>query len=175
MQRIAARPRIFPVLRPRTHMAVVATLEGQRWLCDPAFGGAMPAEPLCLEDLDQEIVQGHDCFRLTLDAEQGEYYLHSRIEGEWQTQYSFNLCPYEAVDFVPGNYLNSSHPDSFFRKLPVLVIFTEQGRNILSGERLKVMRDGVTELHTVTAEDYPRIYRDYFHITGSYPVAAPAP
>lgn len=173
VQRLAARPRIFPVLRPRTHMTLVVTAEDRQWLCDPAFGGYMPAEPLALDEPDREIVQGHDCFRLTLDPAQQEYFLHTRIDGDWQTQYSFNLCPQEWVDFAPGNYLNSTHPESFFRKTPVLVIFTAQGRKILSGDRLKISRDGQTTVQTVTPDTYASVLREHFKITGDYPEAKP--
>ena len=34
----AARPMFYPARRPRTHMALVAEVEGRRWLCDLGFG-----------------------------------------------------------------------------------------------------------------------------------------
>ncbi len=172
VQLVAARPRIFPVLRPRTHMAVVVTLAGQQWLCDPAFGGQMPAEPICLQRLDEVIVQGSDQFKLTLDEAAGEYYLHALTDDagtqRWQTQYSFSLSPQEWVDFAPGNFLNSTHPDSFFRQQPALVIFTPEGRNVLFGRRLKVMKQGVTATRRVTDDEFAEVLRDYFRVTGSY-------
>ena len=72
----------------------------------------MPLEPICIDEPGTEIVQGYDRFRLTLDTEPGgefgEYYLSTWRDDErdWQTQYSFSLAPQEAVDFIPGNYLN---------------------------------------------------------------------
>lgn len=172
-QLVAARPRIFPVLRPRTHMAVVVTLGQQQWLCDPAFGGQMPAEPLCLQQLDEVIEQGGEQFKITLDEAVGEYYLHACLQDEdgterWQTQYSFALTPQEWVDFAPGNFLNSTHPDSFFRKQPAMVIFTPEGRNLLFGNRLKVMKGGVTETRLLASDEFAGVFRDYFGITGAY-------
>ncbi len=173
VQLVAARPRIFPVLRPRTHMAVVVTLDDKQWLCDPAFGGQMPAEPVCLQHLDEMIVQGSDQFRMTLDEDVGEYYIHARVTGEdgveiWQAQYSFSLSLQEWVDFAPGNFLNSTHPDSFFRKQPAMVIFTPEGRNLLFGNRLKIMKNGVMETRLLADDEFADVFRDYFRITGSY-------
>lgn len=177
VQLVAARPRIFPVLRPRTHMAVVVTLEDKQWLCDPAFGGQMPPEPLCLQRLDEVITMGSDQFKMTLDEAVGEYYVHALMPAEsaddagterWQTQYSFALTPQEWVDFAPGNFLNSTHPDSFFRKQPAMVLFTPEGRNSLFGNRLKVMRDGVTETRVLADDEFDGVFRDYFRITGRY-------
>jgi N-hydroxyarylamine O-acetyltransferase len=37
-QFVAARPMFYPVKRPKTHMALVLTLDGVRWLCDLGFG-----------------------------------------------------------------------------------------------------------------------------------------
>lgn len=176
-QLVAARPRIFPVLRPRTHMAVVVTLDDKQWLCDPAFGGQMPSEPVCLQHLDEVITQDSDQFKMTLDESVGEYYLHAHMpeddagdngEERWQTQYSFALTPQEWVDFAPGNFLNSTHPDSFFRKQPAMVLFTSEGRNLLFGNRLKVMRNGVTETRLLADDEFAEVFRDYFRITGEY-------
>ena len=175
VQLVSARPRIFPVLRPRTHMAVVVTLENQQWLCDPAFGGQMPSEPMCLQQLDEVVEQGGEPFKMTLDKEVGEYYLHALLheddEARWQIQYSFSLSPQEWVDFAPGNFLNSTHPDSFFRKQPAMVIFTPEGRNLLFGNRLKVMKNGVTETRLLEGDEYAGVFRDYFKIVGDYEFA----
>ncbi|MGB0846532.1 MAG: arylamine N-acetyltransferase family protein [Thiolinea sp.] len=168
VQLVAARPRIFPVLRPRTHMAVVAELDGQYWLCDPAFGGQMPAEPICLASPEEEICQGADYFKITLDAGQGEYYLYSKVDGDWQAQYSFTLNHQEWVDFAPGNYLNSTHPDSFFRQQPAMVIFTAEGRNLLFGNRLKIMKNGVTETRLLSKDEFDSVFQTHFRVTGNY-------
>jgi N-hydroxyarylamine O-acetyltransferase len=35
---VACRPMTYPVVRPRTHMALVVQLEDEPWLCDLGFG-----------------------------------------------------------------------------------------------------------------------------------------
>lgn len=44
-QLVAARPMIYPARRPRTHMAIVVALEGERWLCDLGFGSSAFVRP----------------------------------------------------------------------------------------------------------------------------------
>lgn len=139
-QFVAARPMFYPMKRPRTHMAVVAKLDGASWLCDLGFGSYGIREPLRLDVLDTPVQQDHDQFMLSL--EDGDYVLRSLISGEWQKQYGFNLSPAEWIDFAPANWLNSTHPDAVFTQKPLIVRFTEDGRNILFGDKLKQVAGG---------------------------------
>lgn len=68
---------------------------------------------MALDTLDVDITQDFDTFRLSRSAE-GEYLLEAKVEGEWARQYGFDLTPQEWIDFVPANYLNSTHPDAIF-------------------------------------------------------------
>ena len=65
---IAARPMFYPARRPKTHMAVVAEVEGRQWLCDLGFGSYGIRAPLALDELDTDIIQDFDTFRLSRDA-----------------------------------------------------------------------------------------------------------
>lgn len=142
---VAARPMFYPVRRPKTHMALVARVEGADWLCDLGFGSYGIRAPLNLVDLDREVRQDMDAFRLSR-AEGGEYLLQARAAGQWQNQYGFDLSPQEWIDFAPANYLNSTHPDAIFVQKRVVVLHAESGRSILVGNTLKVVAaDAVTE------------------------------
>ncbi|MGM1331113.1 arylamine N-acetyltransferase family protein, partial [Klebsiella michiganensis] len=48
---VAARPMFYPARRPKTHMAVVAEVEGRQWLCDLGFGSYGIRAPLALDEL----------------------------------------------------------------------------------------------------------------------------
>lgn len=65
---VAARPMFYPARRPRTHMALVAEVEGRRWLCDLGFGSYGIRAPMALDVLDTEVRQDGDTFRLRADA-----------------------------------------------------------------------------------------------------------
>ncbi len=110
---VAARPMFYPARRPKTHMALIAEVESRQWLCDLGFGSYGIRAPMALDTLDVDITQDVDTFRLSRSAE-GEYLLEAKVEGEWARQYGFDLTPQEWIDFVPANYLNSTHPDAIF-------------------------------------------------------------
>jgi N-hydroxyarylamine O-acetyltransferase len=142
---IAARPMFYPARRPKTHMALIAEVDGRQWLCDLGFGSYGIRAPVALDRLDTDIVQDFDTFRLTCDAH-SNYLLQAKVEGEWANQYGFDLSPQEWVDFVPANYLNSTHPDAIFVQKLLIVQHRPEGRLILLGDMLKtVTADGVAK------------------------------
>jgi N-hydroxyarylamine O-acetyltransferase len=59
-QFVAARPMTYPVRRPKTHMAIVVPIEGEKWLFDLGFGSYGIREPLNLNWLDREIRESAD-------------------------------------------------------------------------------------------------------------------
>ncbi|MCG7367467.1 arylamine N-acetyltransferase [Pantoea sp. ACRSH] len=140
---VAARPMFYPARRPKTHMALIAEVDGRQWLCDLGFGSYGIRAPVALDILDTEIKQDFDTFRLTRDKHDN-YLLQAKAEGEWCNQYSFDLSPCEWTDFVPANYLNSTHPDAIFVQKLLVIQHRPEGRLILLGDMLKwVSADGV--------------------------------
>ena len=143
---VAARPMFYPARRPKTHMALIAEVESRQWLCDLGFGSYGIRAPMALDTLDVEITQDFDTFRLSRSAE-GEYLLEAKVEGEWARQYGFDLTPQEWIDFVPANYLNSTHPDAIF----VQKTITANG----------------TETRQLAEEDIRHVLKDRFALTAA--------
>lgn len=171
---VAARPMFYPARRPRTHMAVVAEADGRRWLCDLGFGSYGIRAPMDLGAVGVEVAQDDDCFQLTLDA-RGEYTLRARVDGEWANQYAFDLTPQEWIDFVPANYLNSTHPEAIFVQKLVVVRHQPEGRQILLGDVLKTVSAGLSDKRQLAAEEVPRVLDQVFGIApGALRSAAPA-
>ncbi|WP_280192000.1 arylamine N-acetyltransferase family protein [Delftia sp. PS-11] len=158
---VAARPMFYPARRPRTHMALVAEAEGRSWLCDLGFGSYGIRAPMDLQALDADIAQDSDTFRLSRD-EQGEYLLTARVDGTWTPQYAFNLSPQEWIDFVPANYLNSTHPDAIFVQKRVIVLHQPAGRLILAGNTLKTVADGQTETRQLAEDEITQVLASHF-------------
>jgi N-hydroxyarylamine O-acetyltransferase len=158
---VAARPMFYPERRPKTHMAIVVSLNGQDWLCDTGFGSYGIRAPLSLAHLDDEITQDADRFRLTRDA-RDNYLLHALREGAWTHQYEFNLAPQEWVDFTPANHFNSTHPDTIFTQKILVVLYTPKGRKILLGDVLKTIEDGVVSKVEVTKDQLPAVLLNEF-------------
>lgn len=148
-QFVAARPMFYPVRRPKTHMAIVLKVEGDSWLCDLGFGSYGIRAPMLLSVTDVEITQGFDTFMLNKTSETN-YLLQALVDGEWQKQYAFDLSAQEWIDFVPANYLNSTHPDAVFVQKLLIVLHNHTGRKILFGDMLKTVENGTVKKQTLT-------------------------
>lgn len=162
-QFVAARPMFYPARRPRTHMAVIAEVEGRRWLCDLGFGSYGIRAPMDLKLLDIDIEQDSDTFLLTRD-ERGEYLLKAQVDGEWASQYGFDLSPQEWIDFVPANYLNSTHPEAIFVQKLVVVQHHSSGRSILLGDMLKTITDGRAERRQLDPKEVEEVLLNQFRL-----------
>ncbi|MBK8455391.1 MAG: arylamine N-acetyltransferase [Thiofilum sp.] len=161
-QLVAARPMFYPVKRPKTHMAVIATVEGQEYLCDLGFGSYCIREPLNLADCNQPIQQGSDTFQLIKQGD--EYILQALVEGNWINQYGFNRCPVEFIDFAPANWMNSTHKDAIFTQKYLIVKFNPQGRTILLGDQLKQVIGKTTQVQTIQPADIKTVLREHFNL-----------
>jgi N-hydroxyarylamine O-acetyltransferase len=160
---VAARPMMYPVRKPKTHMAIVVKADGEEWLCDLGFGSYGIRAPLRLNILDAEIKQDFDTFMLS-KANEREYLLQALVEGKWADQFAFDLYPQEWIDFVPANYLSSTHPDAIFVQKLVVVLHNPKGRESLSGDILKTVTEGRVEKQTVRTEDKEAILSSRFRL-----------
>lgn len=149
-QFVAARPMFYPVKRPKTHMAIIATVEGKQWLCDLGFGSYGIREPIDLAQAGRRIEQDHDVFMLE-KSDAGEYLLKAYVEGAWANQYAFDLHSWEWIDFAPANYLNSTHPDAIFVQKRLVIIQNLAGRTVLLGNSLKTIQNGL--VNKIEVED----------------------
>ncbi|HEX9803612.1 MAG TPA: arylamine N-acetyltransferase [Gammaproteobacteria bacterium] len=163
-QFVACRPMTYPVLRPRTHMALAVELEGESWLCDLGFGSYGIRAPLRLADSGTEVRQGSDTFLLERPNER-EYVLKARVDGEWANQYGFDLWPQQWIDFVPANYLNCTHPEALFVQKLVVVLHAPDGRSILVGNQFKRVRGGEVETRTIPDEEIGGLLRNAFGLS----------
>lgn len=162
-QFVAARPMTYPVRRPKTHMAIVLTIEGEQWLFDLGFGSYGIREPVNLNWLDREIRQDYETFKLTISPER-DYLLQSLSDGVLTNLYEFNLSRQEWVDFEPANYLNSIHPDSIFVRSLMVVMQNPSGKDLLIGDRFKSVSEGRTTGWTVRREEIPELLQQKFSL-----------
>lgn len=161
---VAARPMTYPQRRPRTHMALVVTLGDERWLCDLGFGSHGIRAPINLSALDTAIAQDTERYSLA-SVGPDVYLLRTMIDGNWANQYEFDLSAQEWVDFIPANYLNSTHPESIFVKNLIVVQQTDAGRKILFGDTFKVIAHGLTEQHRIAPRERDALIEREFGLT----------
>ena len=159
-QLVAARPMFYPVRRPKTHMAIVATINGEQWLCDLGFGSYGIRAPMNLAAVGERIRQDDDTFMLEADG--NGYVLKALVNGEWANQYGFDLYPQEMLDFAPANFMNSTHPDAVFVQKPLVVMFNPNGRSILLGETLKVIENGETRQQELDQQQRDQVLAEVF-------------
>lgn len=162
-QMVAARPMFYPVRRPRTHMALIVEVEGAQWLCDLGFGSYGIRQPMRLDLLDVEVSQDSDTFKLSMPNVR-EYLLQAKADGVWANQYGFDLSVHEWIDFVPANYLNSTHPDAIFVQKLLVVLHQPWGRYILLDHNLKTVRDGVSSTQVIEPGQRAQVLHDLFKL-----------
>jgi len=157
---VGCRPMTYPMRRPRTHMALLAQFDGEEWLCDAGFGSYGLRAPICLGRTG-EVCQDDDVFEL-LPANGHEYVLRARVEGDWVNQYGFDLSPHEWIDFLPANWLNSTHPETLFMQHRIVTRQTPQGRVTLFDDRLKTVTQGVVDTRQIAAHELDAVLREIF-------------
>ncbi|NTS78547.1 arylamine N-acetyltransferase [Catenovulum sp. SM1970] len=143
---VAARPMFYPMRRPKTHMVVLFDLKGTRYLADLGFGSFGIRAPIALTEVNKVIKQGYDEFQLCPSEEENGFIVKAKVKNEWVSQFAFSDIEQEWIDFMPVNYLNSTHPETIFVKSLLLIRYTENGRIILLDDKLKTYDKGqVTE------------------------------
>ena len=165
---VACRPLIYPPRRAKTHMAIIANIEGEDYLVDTGFGAYGPRAPIALGKLDTPIAQGPEQFKLScqpLNATNDEYTLSALVDGQWQAQYAFSTYPNELIDFTPANYLNSTYPDVLFTQKLVVLIFTDTGRKVLAGDGFRVIENGERTERRLDEREIGEVLKQEFLLT----------
>jgi len=165
-QFVAATPLISSIGRQKTHMAIIAKVDGGRWLCDLGFGGHSICASMDLADCDKTILQGQDTFMLK-KSEDGEYLLLAYADQAWMSQYIFDLTPWQRVDFAQANYFNSANPDAIFPQKRLVSLQNLAGRTILSGNSLKTIQNGIASKVEVEDEQITMALKTFFDLSVS--------
>ena len=133
---------------PRTHMVLVVTAEGKRWLADVGFGGPGIVDPLPLEP-GRESEQAGARFRLREDARYGHVLERGDANG-WAPLYAFNFESFTSDDVVVANHFTSTHPSSPFRGIRMCALPSPTGRATLANFELSLHRhDGTSQTRTI--------------------------
>ena len=145
------------------HMALMVTLEEQRWLVDVGFGDSF-REPLLLDNQGEQ-TQGRRSYQLV--AEGNHLILRQRDdEDNWKAQYRFTLQPYNYSDFAEMCHYHQTSPQSPFTRARICSRATEEGRLTLSEMRFIQMSDNGERQERTLAnqEEYEAMLREHFKI-----------
>ena len=135
---------------PRTHEAIIVTIDGRNWLADVGFGGPGLRLPLrMVQDQIQE--QYGERYRLKRDRDFG-IVLQKESGNEFLNLYAFNDSELTlAVDLEMANHYTSTWPSSVFRLHRMCSLARPWGRVTLSDMELTTYRDGQSVSRTLPA------------------------
>lgn len=119
---------------PRTHRALKVRIDGEAWLADVGFGGAVLTSPLRWV-MDEVQETPHEPFRLTRLGQ--EVLLETTLEA-WTPVYRLSGETPEPIDYEVGNWFTSTHPQSKFRQVLMVARTTPDARYALLNNRLTV-------------------------------------
>jgi N-hydroxyarylamine O-acetyltransferase len=146
--------------RPRSHMVLRVTLDGERWLCDAGFGGCVPTAPIRFDSTDPQPTP-HERLRLTPVG--NEHLLEAELGGEWHSVYLISPAPCRAGDYAMANYFTATFPQSHFRHDLIVARTTPEARYGLLRNRLTIRTpDGRSERRYLTADDLERALNEIF-------------
>ncbi len=149
---------------PRTHVALLVDLAGDRWLADLGFGSCGLIAPLPLAA--GEYQQFAWTYRLARESD--AWVLRAPVGGIWQDLYVFTLEPQLAVDFEAPNHYVSTHPDSRFVQTLTVQRVAPETRHVLrntelttttpAGDMCRTLKSSAELLKTLAQEfglDFP--------------------
>jgi N-hydroxyarylamine O-acetyltransferase len=139
------------LVNPRTHMALLAEIAGDRYLCDVGFGGATLTAPLAFVPAIEQATP-HEPFRIL--AEGDLFRLEVKQGAVWRAAYEFDLQPQQAIDYEAMNHYVQTHPDSHFRTVLMAARPDRSGRFALNNNQFTRYRNGKpTEIRSIETVD----------------------
>jgi len=128
---------------PRTHMFLVAAINGERYVVDPGFGGHTALGPVPLRD-GVSVRDGGDRHRMV--RRDGEWVLEAEIDGRMTPLWVSGLEPQLPVDFELANYwVSTAAASPFVNRLMLRALTPDGGRTSVMNREVTVRRGGRTE------------------------------
>ncbi|TCO52585.1 arylamine N-acetyltransferase family protein [Actinocrispum wychmicini] len=134
-------------MRPRTHMVLLATVDGERYLTDVGWGGSNILEPVPLRETETR----HGVWTHRLTRDEDVWILQDKTADGWQSLYQFAIERTYPADLEMANHYTSTWPRSAFRNGVVAQRSEAEQRRMLRGDELTVVGpEGVREQRTLT-------------------------
>ena len=156
-------------VRPRSHLALKVTSEGQTWLADVGFGTGTLLEPIPYGPGGTYEQAG---WRFRVVTEGGELVLQAMdTSGVWNDLYAFAAEPVPRVDLEVSSWFTGTHPGSPFVTGLVVSIRGEDGTQLglsdWSGTlTLTASTPEVSTANEVTWPEVPELLADRFGLPG---------
>ena len=161
---------------PRTHVLLLANIDGQDWIADVGFGGA-DLPPLPLTDGASGNTPDGSHHRLRhIGCPSGEWLLEragpsaatdgrARDDADWQAQYSFDLAHVEQADLDQANHWTATFPQSRFVLCPRLSIVLHGGFAAMAGTQLNLSDGSKVEKREIAdIDEWRSVLADLFKL-----------
>ena len=160
-----------PEIPMRRHRVLKVTCGETAYLCDVGVGAIIPREPIPIvtgQVIEQNFA-GTERYKLEKEHFLG-YVLYEWKKDSWQKVYSFTEEEQLNIDYVMPSFYCEKHPESFFRTMDMVHIFTDNGRKSVStgeyGRELKIFSTkGVEVIVPATDTIYHELLQVHFGIT----------
>ena len=152
-----------PIIPIRCHRVISVALDGEDYLCDVGVGRVVPRKPIPIV-LGVENEQNGEIYRLEEDDFLG-YVLCELKHSEWRKIFAFTKEQQLEEDFAMPSFYCEKHPDSIFRTMDKVHIFTEDGRKSVMDREVRIFsRTGVEVINPGTEAEYEELLRVHFGI-----------
>jgi N-hydroxyarylamine O-acetyltransferase len=153
-------------VRGRTHLTLRVQSGSGVWLADPGFGSSPPG-PLSMRRSGASGPQEVDgwIYEVAPGEENGDevWKLRECQAGEWVTLHRWDLAPTHPIDVVLSNHYTSTHPDSWFASVPILISRDPDAIRSIIGRSYSIVRPGhVKERRVLTDAEFAAALTDEF-------------
>ena len=153
-------------VRGRTHLTLRVQSGTGVWLADPGFGSSPPG-PLSMRRYRSGGPQEVDgwIYEVAPGEENDDevWKLRECQAGEWVTLHRWDLAPTHPIDVVLSNHYTSTHPDSWFASVPILIRRDPDAIRSIIGRSYSIVRPGhVKERRVLTDAEFAAALTDEF-------------
>jgi len=152
------RPPGGTAILSRSHMVLIVTLEGRRWLADVGFGGEGLLQPVTLDG--EEDFQIDRTMRVSVEGPLRV--LQSSHGAGWQDCYAFVPELRYPIDFEVANWWVSTYPGSVFRQRLTVQRTLPDSRHVLRQLTYWIHSPRGVETREIDRSDFTDIVRDVF-------------
>jgi N-hydroxyarylamine O-acetyltransferase len=135
----------------RRHRVLHVTCEDGEFLADVGVGQTVPRKPLPLK-IGEVSEQNGEVYKIVTEGFLG-YVLTENYKSVWRPVYSFTTEPQLEADFEAITFYCEKFPDSYFRTMDMVHIFTETGRKVLAGREFKAYAPEGVRVFTPPTEE----------------------
>jgi N-hydroxyarylamine O-acetyltransferase len=148
----------------RRHRVLDVTCrDGKNYLCDVGVGGIIPRKPLPLV-CGLTCVQGGEQYKLEAEPFLG-YVLYEWKKDAWHRLYAFTTEPQLNLDYVMPSYYCENHPQSYFKTMDMVHVFTPDGRKTVADREVKLFSpEGVVVLCPQSEAEYEGLLAEHFGV-----------